>query len=40
MAEATLCKDCQKQPIVPYHDRCQQCLIRLARKKLGQRRDV
>ena len=30
-----LCKDCQKQPIVPYYTRCQGCLIRLATKRPG-----
>ena len=28
-----LCKDCQKMPVVPYHDRCQGCLVRLATKR-------
>ena len=32
----TMCKDCGKQPIVRYHDRCQGCLVRLATKRSGQ----
>ncbi len=36
MAEQ-LCKDCQKAPIVPFYDRCQSCLIRLATRRPGQR---
>jgi len=27
-----LCKDCQKNPVVPYHDRCHGSLVRLAAK--------
>ncbi len=36
MSEQTLCATCGKQPIVPYHTRCQGCLIRLATKRPGQ----
>ena len=25
----TLCKDCQQRPVVPYHERCQDGLVRI-----------
>ncbi len=28
-----LCKDCQQRPVMPWHGRCQDCLVRLARPK-------
>lgn len=36
MARARLCRECGKQPVVPYHERCQGCLVRLAARKPGQ----
>ena len=32
-SSSPLRKDCQKMPVVPYHDRCQGCLVRLATKR-------
>ena len=28
-----LYKDCGRQSVVPYHERCQDCLVRIARPK-------
>ncbi len=33
MTTEKLCKDCGRQPVVPYHERCQDCLVRIARPK-------
>ncbi len=29
----TLCKDCHQRPVVPSHERCQDCLVGIARPK-------
>ena len=32
-SSSPLCKDCGRQPVVPDHERCQDCLVRVARPK-------
>ena len=29
-SSSPLCKDCHQRPVVPYHERCQDCLVRIA----------
>ncbi len=32
-SSAPLWKDCDQRPVVPHHEQCQDCLVRIARPK-------